>query len=392
MSTTFPTSTPPAIPAPPIRERIVSRPNPEQQLAQEQPRMVTDIERDELARTVEQDMLALGFMSRHVWEAKQFLQAYVRQTQQWHASYEALQRDEELNGGFASRAAEFIENCREIGGKVRAPKYYDAQSLEKVYLRALSHSHTTTKKLTGGFFALFVAVVLKAYLLFPLAASLMEPVLGRGESATKAFFAIILAASLSYGITFMVRFIMMMIVAIAPGEGFKQARTAGQMLGRPMAIGLLAGMSVALVGTLLAFLQIDMQRLGTSRSLESPFIAAGGLALLFVGTVVAYEFFVTYKILRHQQEPEARDKQKLRESYLRALKRLNDEIALAQGRTLALYNQDAWQNFMAQLDAVDSNNAKASQHRARALSALRGIATDFRNMGNRPRANRAYLQ
>ncbi|QYK54393.1 MAG: hypothetical protein KF824_05715 [Fimbriimonadaceae bacterium] len=392
MSTTFPTNTPPAIPAPPIRERIVSRPNPEQQLAQEQPRMVTDFERDELARTVEGDMLSLGFMSRHVWEAKQFLQAYVRQTQQWHASYEALQRDEELNGGFSARANEFIEDCRAIGGRVKAPKYMDAQSLEKVYLTALSHSHATTKKLTGGVFALLVAVVLKAYLLLPLAAVLMEPVLGRGESATKFFLATILAVALSYGITFMVRFIMMMIAAISPGEGFKEIRTAGQMLGRKMAIGLLIGMTVALVGTLLAFMQVDMQRLSNTRGLESPVVAAGGLALLFVGTVIAYEFFVTYKILRYQQEPQAIDKARLRNSYLNALKRYNDEVALAQGRTLAIYNQDAWQTFMAQMDAVDPQHAKASVARASALRTLRGVATDFKNMGNRPKSNRAYIK
>jgi len=392
MSTTFPTNVPPAIPAPPIRERIVSRPNPEQQLAQEQPRMVTDAERDELARTVENDMLALGFMSRHVWEAKQFLQAYVRQTQQWHASYEALQRDEEMNGGFSARANEFIEDCRAIGGRVKAPKYMDSFSLEQVYLRALSHSHATTKKLTGGVFALIVAVVLKAYLLLPLAAVLMEPVLGRGESPTKFFFSIVLAVSLSYGITFMVRFIMMMIAAISPGDGFKEIRTAGQMLGRKMAIGLLIGMTVALVGTLLAFMQIDMQRLSTTRELSNPMIAAGGLAFLFVGTVVAYEFFVTYKILRYQQEPQAVDKARLRNSYLSALKRYNDEVALAQGRTLAIFNQDAWQTFMAQLDAVDPAHSKASMARARALHTLRGVATDFKNMGNKPKANRAYIK
>lgn len=392
MSTTFPTNTPPAIPAPPIRERIVSRPNPEQQLAQEQPRMVTDFERDELARTVEGDMLSLGFMSRHVWEAKQFLQAYVRQTQQWHASYEALQRDEELNGGFSARANEFIEDCRAIGGRVKAPKYMDAQSLEKVYLTALSHSHATTKKLTGGVFALLVAVVLKAYLLLPLAAVLMEPVLGRGESVTKFVLATVLAVALSYGITFMVRFIMMMIAAISPGDGFKEIRTAGQMLGRKMAIGLLIGMTVALVGTLLAFMQVDMQRLSDTRGLESPVVAAGGLALLFVGTVIAYEFFVTYKILRYQQEPQAIDKARLRNSYLNALKRYNDEVALAQGRTLAIYNQDAWQTFMAQMDAVDPQHAKASVARASALHTLRGVATDFKNMGNRPKSNRAYIK
>lgn len=392
MSTTFPTNTPPAIPAPPVRERIVSRPNPEQQLAQEQPRMVTDFERDELARTVEGDMLSLGFMSRHVWEAKQFLQAYVRQTQQWHASYEALQRDEELNGGFSARANEFIEDCRAIGGRVKAPKYMDAQSLEKVYLTALSHSHATTKKLTGGVFALLVAVVLKAYLLLPLAAVLMEPVLGRGESVTKFVLATVLAVALSYGITFMVRFIMMMIAAISPGDGFKEIRTAGQMLGRKMAIGLLIGMTVALVGTLLAFMQVDMQRLSDTRGLESPVIAAGGLALLFVGTVIAYEFFVTYKILRYQQEPQAIDKARLRNSYLNALKRYNDEVALAQGRTLAIYNQDAWQTFMAQMDAVDPQHAKASVARASALRTLRGVATDFKNMGNRPKSNRAYIK
>ncbi|MFM9871976.1 MAG: hypothetical protein ACKVQS_00760 [Fimbriimonadaceae bacterium] len=389
MSTTF--DRPPAIPVPPIRERIVSRPNPEQQLAHEQPRLVTDSERDELATTVEADMLQLGFMSRHIWEAKQFLQAYVRLTQQWHASHEALQRDETMNGGFSARAAEFIEDCRSIGGRVKAPKYMDSTGLENVYLKALSHSHTTTKKLTGGFFALLVAVVLKAYLLLPLAGTLIEPI-QRTEGGIKTTLAIILAISLSYGITFMTRFIMMMIVSLSPGDGFKEVRTAGQMLGRKMSIALLSIMSVALVGALLSFLRIDMQSLAQSRSLESPGVAAGGLALLFVGTVIAYEFFVTYKIMRHQQEPQHQDKEKLRSSYLLALKRYNDEVALAQGRTLALHGQDAWQTFMAQLDAVQPEGKRAQEQRARALRTIRGVATEFKSMGNKPKGNRPYIK
>ena len=389
MSTTF--DRPPAIPVPPVRERIVSRPNPEQQLAHEQPRLVTDAERDELASTVERDMLELGFMSRHIWEAKQFLQAYVRLTQQWHASHEALQRDETMNGGFSARAAEFIEDCRSIGGRVKSPKYADAQGLENVYLKALSHSHTTTKKLTGGFFALFVAVVLKAYLLLPLADTLMEPVLP-ADGPFKMTMAAILAIALSYGITFMTRFIMMMIVSLSPGDGFKEVRTAGQMLGRKMTVALLALMSVALVGSLLSFLRIDMQSLEQAKDLQSPGVAAGGLALLFVGTVIAYEFFVTYKIMRYQMEPQNQDKEKLRDSYLNALKRYNDEVALAQGRTLALHGQDAWQTFMAQLDAVRPESPKAQEQRARALRTVRGVATEFKSLGNKPKSNRAYIK
>lgn len=389
MSTTF--DRPPAIPVPPVRERIVSRPNPEQQLAHEQPRLVTDAERDELAATVERDMHELGFMSRHIWEARQFLQAYVRLTQQWHASHEALQRDETMNGGFSARAAEFIEECRAIGGRVKAPKYADAQGLEKVYLKALSHSHITTKKLTGGFFALFVAVVLKAYLLFPLAGVLIEPIADTG-GIIKTTLSVILAVSLSYGITFMTRFIMMLIVSLSPGDGFKEVRTAGQMLGRQMTVAMLVMMSVALVGSLLAFMGIDMQSLSQSKGLASPVMAAGGLALLFVGTVIAYEFFVTYKIMRYQMEPQSGDKDRLRISYLNALKRYQDEVALAQGRTLALHGQDAWQTFMAQLDAVRPDSNKAQEQRARALRTVRGVATEFKSLGSKPNSNRAYIK
>ncbi|MBA4292957.1 hypothetical protein C0431_08295 [bacterium] len=388
MSTTF--DRPPAIPVPPVRERIVSRPNPEQQLAQEQPRLVTDSERDELAATVENDMMQMGFMSRHVWEAKQFLQAYVRLTQQWHASHEALQRDEQMNGGFAARAAEFIEDCRSIGGRVKAPKYADAVGLEKVYLAALGHSHDTTKKLTGGFFALFVAIILKTYLLMPLASTLVAPL--SPSDTVRTPLAILLAIALSYGITFMTRFIMMMIVSLAPGESFREARTAGQMLGRKMTVALMVIMSVALVGSLFSFFTVDVQALASSKDLENPAMAAGGLALLFVGTVIAYEFFVTYKILRHQQEPLGSDKERLRDSYLIALKRYNDEVALAQGRTLALHAQDAWQTFMAQLDAVNPESTKAQEQRARALRTIRGVATEFKNLGSKPKSNRAYIK
>jgi hypothetical protein len=184
----------------------------------------------------------------------------------------------------------------------------------------------------------------------------------------------------------------MMIVSLSPGEGFKEVRTAGQMLGRKMTVALLVIMSVALVGSLLAFLRIDMESLTRSGELQNPVVAAGGLALLFVGTVLAYEFFVTYKILRHQQEPQAPDKARLRDSYLIALKRYNDEVALAQGRTLALHAQDAWQTFMAQLDAVNPESTKAQEQRARALRTIRGVATEFKNLGSKPKSNRAYIK
>lgn len=383
-------SGPPPIPIAPPKPRIVSRPNPEQQYAQEQPRVITDAERDVLSATVEQDMRELGFMERHVWEAKQFLNAHVRTSQQWHASYEQLQRDEEQNGGFSARAYEFIENCRRIGGRVKAPKFLDAKSLEHIYLQALSHSHQTTKKLTGGVFALIVAVVLKTYLLMPLASVLLSPAFGSGANLTKTVFAIVLAAALSYGITFMVRFLMMLIVSLSPGEGFKEVRTAGQMLGRPLTVGLLITLTVCLFGTLLAFLQIDMQSLAESGELAAPWVAAGGLALLFFGTVIAYEFFVTYKILRYQLEPTTVDKDTLRDSYLKAVSRYHDEVALAQGRTVAMHAQYSWQTFMAQLDAVNPQSTKASIARAKALRTLRGVATDFKDMGSRI-GNRPYV-
>jgi hypothetical protein len=135
-----------------------------------------------------------------------------------------------------------------------------------------------------------------------------------------------------------------------------------------------------------------MQSLAANNDLESPEFASGGLALLFVGTVLAYEFFVTYKIMRHQQEPQSEDKEKLRNSYLSALKRYNDEVALAQGRTLALHAQDAWQTFMAQLDAVDPNGKRAQEQRATALRTLRGVATEFKPIRNRDKGNRAYIK
>ena len=240
-------------------------------------------------------------------------------------------------------------------------------------------------------FALIVAVVLKTYLLLGLAKVLLDPLMS-DDNSTKATLAIILAASLSYGITFMVRFIMMMIVALAPGDAFKEVRTSGQMLGKPFTIGLLAIMSTALLGTLITFLQIDAAQLAGSDSLANPLFAAGGMAMLFFGTVLAYEFFVAYKVLRHQQEPESGDKDKLRSSYLAALNRYHDEVALAQGRTLALYAQDSWQTFMAQLDAIDPQSSKAPVKRARALETIRGIRTDFKDTNRRTANNKPYLK
>lgn len=380
--------------APPLpkRSRVVSRPNPEQQITQEIPRLVTDAERDSMSATVEQDMRSLGFMERHIFEAKQFLQAYVRASQGWHESYEKLQEDEREDGGFTARAYEFMEDCRKVGGRFKTPRYLDAKGLEAVYLTSLSHSHRTTKKLTGGIFALIVAIVIKTYLLIPLSVILLTPVMGRGESPTKFVLAIPLAAALSYGITFMVRFCMMLLASIAPGETFKQVRTSGQLFSKPITYSLLGFMAVALLGTMVSFVVMDYIQLGSRQELMSPFWAVSGLAMMFFGTVIAYEFFVAYQTLRHQQEPEAADKATLRNAYLKAVDRYHDEVALAQGRTLALHMQEAWHTLMAQLDAVKPDSSKAPVQRARALQTIRGVATDFRDMGAKASTKRPYLK
>ena len=381
-----------AAPPLPKRSRVVSRPNPEQQIAQEIPRLVTDAERESMAASVEQDMRSLGFMERHIFEAKQFLQAYVRASQGWHESYEKLQDDEREDGGFTARAYEFMEDCRKIGGKFRSPKYLDAKGLEQVYLTSLNHSHRTTKKLTGGVMALIVAIVIKTYLLIPLSVILLTPVLGRGDSPTKFIFGVPMAAALSYGITFMVRFCMMLIASIAPGEAFKSVRTSGQLFSKPVTYAMLGFMGVALLGTMVSFVVLDYIQLGSRQELISPFWAVSGLAMMFFGTVIAYEFFIAYQTLRHQQEPEATDKATLRHSYLKAVDRYHDEVALAQGRTLALHMQEAWHTLMAQLDAVKPDSTKAPVQRARALQTIRGVATEFRDLGARASAKKPYLK
>lgn len=367
------------------RGRVVAVPNPAQEIAQEVPQLINESQLLALSQSIELEMAQLGFSSRQSREAINFLEAYSLQTREYHEAAKELGNEEKNGQGFGARANRFVDECRKLGVMVKRPKILTASTLEKTYITALKKAKVITKKLTGGFFALFVAVVIKSYLLLPLASSLMSAVMGTGESPTKTILAIMLAASLSYGITFMARFIVMLLVGAAGSDESKEYRTSGRIFDANLTRGMLWLMVILFALTMGAFVMLDFAHMKEMDTLPNPGSAVLGLSTLFVGTVVAYEVFVAYRTFRFQKEPEKQMVDRLTEMYQKAIERYQDEVDLARMRTLTLQSQDVWHAFLGNLDSGTLDGPKAARSRAQVMAALRAQSTQFRRFGKSPK-------
>jgi hypothetical protein len=183
----------------------------------------------------------------------------------------------------------------------------------------------------------------------------------------------------------------MILVSLWPAEEFANCRTSGKVLNsKATKIGLVAT-SVILVFTLWSFVQLDMTKLGKVKELGAPVWAVSGLALLFLGTVIAYEGFVAYKVLREQQEPESHKPELLDETFMSAIHRIEDETSLARLRTVAMHAQDTWFSFLESLDTIDTSSKKAQAIRLRAMRSVRVMAPSFAKANEKSRNKRFWM-
>lgn len=353
--------------------RLVSWPNVRQEGAYEIPRVLTLAQQDKLRESLQSEMDVLGFSERQFLEANQALESYGSLSREWYAQHRTLSDDEMSSGGYQRKVFDFVEECRDAGILIKAPENPGRAKLDQLRIATLTKSEKLTEKMTGGATLLMVAMAIKTYLLSPLAASLLVPLLGPGAGVVKTALAIPLALALSFGITFMMRFLVMQLIGLFPGERFKNHRHPGQLFGRKLTIAIAALTAIVLAGTLYAFMQVDLaefSRPGRS-DMISPMYAVGGLSSLFLGIVLCFEIFWTYRILRKQDEPELVGKEKVKEAYLAAVDRYEDDLAVSRLRTLALDAQATFYDFTHALDRINPNKRSAAHFRKRSMAQLR---------------------
>ncbi|MES1228004.1 MAG: hypothetical protein ABUL72_04990, partial [Armatimonadota bacterium] len=359
--------------------RLVAWPNARQQAAFETPRVLTQTQEAILVQRLEREMEELGFRERQIFEATHAVGLYGELSRDWFTLQTTLRFDEKETGGYVQRAHRFLEECRRAGVAVPSRTNIDRQHLDVLRRKVLTKSQALTNKMTGGYGLLLVAMAIKTYLLWPLATSLLQPNLGSGVTITKSAVGAVLAVALSFALTFIARFTVMMLVGLYPGERFKDHRNTGQLFSRGLtkAFAWFGGVSFLLC--LICFALVDFANF-TARGHEmvSPLPSVGGLSLLFLGIVVCFEVFWAYKTLRLQNEPDFTTTEELSEAYLTAVDRHEDDVALARARTMALDAQNTVQSFMESLDGITKGARNAARRRNFSMRILRRFATEGR--------------
>lgn len=353
-----------------VRPRAISAPDPAQQGAFEQPQVITPEMEQALSQEFQTELSEKGFNTRQIAEVVGAWQIYARETRSWADAMTHLQRTEEVGDGFRARATQFLAACRRQNIRFRTPSVLNHRTLEDVLLKATKKHDKTTLKVAGGMFGLVVAVLLKAYLLLPVANSFLGKLLGVGQNLTKGIFSFGLACIIAYSITYLARQIMQLIVQMNAGEKIAQVRTVGDLLSskanRILVISLCAIFSLVIYSLLRHDVTTDAGGGG---------FAAYGLNFLFVGIVIVYELAVAYRTAYFQinAKPELADELIL--AFNHSMERWHDEEDLGKLRTLILLKQQRWGAFLADLDAGAFEGGRAAARRARALDRMRGTKT-----------------
>lgn len=352
--------------------RAISAPDPAQQGAFEQPTIITSDQEQNLAQELAAELSEKGFNTRQVAEAVGYWRAYADQTRAWSSSMAALRSAEEAGDGFRARATAFMAACRRQNVRFRTPRVLNDRAIEDVLLRATKKHDKTTMKVAGGIFGLIVAVMLKAYLLLPVANTFLGKLLGPGNSITKGTFSFALACVIAYSITYAMRFIMQLIVHMNAGETIRSTRNLGDLLTTKAnrAIVVVVGLMFAIV--IYSFLRYDV----SAASADGGGYSAFGLNFLFLIIVIVYELAVAYRTAYFQINGKPEIGADLIEHFNVAMERWHDEEDLGKLRTLVLLNQQRWAEFLRQLDAGMFEGRRAVQNRAIALNRMRGTKSN----------------
>ncbi|GEM_PF-6987006 len=335
--------------------------DPGQQSAFPLPHVVSLEYQQEMEGELRIELTDAGYTVRQSAEVVHAFRAYAALTREWNRQRHRALEAESKGEGFRAKAYELLIETRKTGAKIRDPKILDRDAIERMRAAAAHKHDKITKKIVGNWVVMAAAVLLKAFLLVPLANKFLLAVLPDAD-ALRGVSAIVLAAVLAYTLTFVARYLVQIGVGMhAPEDAPKRRSVADMMHARAnrTMFRIVFGLFVVVLGMFLAF---DFMNAG------SEWVGAVGLSILFVAILVVFEMFLAYRLAVLQDEqPESLEAVDAR--YLAALHRADDETDLAKLRTLADNAQQSWHRFLTALDS--GVLARKPRYRRRALAALR---------------------
>jgi hypothetical protein len=342
-------------------ERIAVASDPGHEIAHPLPHVISREYQQEMEGELRIELTDVGYTVRQAAEVVHAFRAYAALTREWNRQRQRALEVEANGEGFRAKAYELLLASRRMGAKVRDPKVLDRAAIERMRAAAAHKHDKVTKKIVGNWVVMAVAVLLKAFLLVPLANKFLLTVLPDAD-AVRGLASIALAAVLAYTLTFVARYLVQVGVGMHAPEDAPKRRSVADIMhtraNRTM-FRIVFGLFVVVLGMFLAF---DFMNAG------GEWVGAVGLSVLFIAILLVFEMFLAYRLAVMQDEqPESMEA--VDERYLAALNRADDETDLAKLRTLALDAEKSWNRFLTALDS--GVLARKPRHRRRALAALR---------------------
>ena len=307
------------------------------------PRVITPENQEELEQELRIELADRGFTPRQATEAVHAFRGYAALTQEWNRQHQRALEAEMSGEGFRAKAYELLAECRRTGAKIKDPKILDRASIQDMRAKAAAKHDKVTKKITGNWFVMACAVLLKAFLLLPLADRYLIEMLPDAQ-ATRSLADLILASVLAYSLTFVARYLVQVGVGLYGAEGTSHHRSVSDIL-RPKAnktmFWIVFGLFALVIG---AFLSFDFANSGASN------VGVLGLSTLFVAILLVFELFLAYR-LAVLQDPQPGSLESVDELYVQALNRADNETDLAKLRTYAMNAEESWHSFLRMLDA-----------------------------------------
>ena len=275
--------------------------DPGQQTAFPLPHVVAPDYQAEMEGELRIELTDAGYTVRQSSEAVHAFRAYAALTREWNRQHHRALEAELSGDGFRAKAYELLVEARKTGAKIKDPRILDREAIVKMRAAAAHKHDKVTKKIVGNWFVMAAAVLLKAFLLVPLADKYLRTVLPDAD-AVRGIASIGLAAVLAYTLTFVARYLVQIGVGMhAPEEGPKR-RSVADILSKKAnrAMFWIVGTLFALVIGL--FLVFDFVNAGENR------VGTVGLSVLFLAILLVFEMFLAYKLAVLQDEqPESLD-------------------------------------------------------------------------------------
>ena len=335
--------------------------NPAQETAFPLPHVVAPDYQAEMEQELRIELTDAGYTVRQSAEAVHAFRAYAALTREWNRQHHRALEAELGGEGFRAKAYDLLVEARKTGAKIRDPRILDREAVEKMRAAAAHKHDKVTKKIVGNWFVMAAAVLLKAFLLVPLANQYLLSVLPDAQS-TRSVASIALAGVLAYTLTFVARYLVQIGVGMhAPEEGPKR-RSVADILSKKANKAMFGIVGVLFALVIGLFLVFDFVNAGENR------VGTVGLSVLFLAILLVFEMFLAYK-LAVLQDPQPDSLEAVDERYLAALNRADDETDLARLRTLAINAEESWNRFLTALDSGVLD--RKPKRRRKALAALR---------------------